>query len=98
MLTPLNEELSKCEGMLSEKECHLALKDMENGKSPGSDGLSSEFTKFSGMISIYNVDVVASINYSFEKRQLSICQKRGIITLVPKNRLIFSEIWGLPHF
>ena len=50
------------------------------------------FTKFSGMISIYNVDVVASINYSFEKRQLSICQKRGIITLVPKNRLIFSEI------
>ena len=51
LLTPLNEELSKtCEGMLSEKECNLALKDMENGKSPGSDGLSREF--FSGMISI----------------------------------------------
>ena len=45
LLTPLNEELSKCEGILSEKECHLALKDMENGKSPGSDGLSSEFYK-----------------------------------------------------
>ena len=39
------------------------------------------FTKFSGMI-----DVVTSINYSFEKRQMSICQKRGIIiTLVPKK-------------
>ena len=46
MLTPLNEELSKkCEGMLSKKECHLALKDIDNGKSPGSDGLSSEFYK-----------------------------------------------------
>ena len=45
LLTPPNEELSKCEGMLSEKECHLALKDMENGKPPGSDGLSSEFYK-----------------------------------------------------
>ena len=45
LLMPLNEELSKCEGMLSEKECHLALKDMENGKLPGSDGLSSEFYK-----------------------------------------------------
>ena len=43
LLTPLNEELSKCEGMLSEKECHLALKDLENSKSPGLDGLSSEF-------------------------------------------------------
>ena len=53
LLMPLNEELSKkCKGMLSEKECHLALKDMENGKLPGSDGLQVNFTKFSGIISI----------------------------------------------
>ena len=26
-----------------------------------------------------------NINYGFEKRQLSICQRRGIITLVPKK-------------
>ena len=83
-LTPLNEELSKkCEGMLSEKECHLALKDMENGKSPGSDGLSIEF--YQVFWDDINLDVVASINYSFEKRQMSICQKRGIISLVPKK-------------
>ena len=44
---------------------------------------SSEFYKvFRNNI---NLDVLASINYSFEKRQLSICQKRGIITLVPKK-------------
>ena len=84
LLTPLTEELSKkCEGMLSEKECHLALNDKENGKSPGSDGLSSEFYKV--FWDDINLDVVASLNYSFEKRQMSICQKRGIITLVPKK-------------
>ena len=69
--------------MLSEKECHLALKDMENGKSPGSDDLSSEFYRV--FWDNINLDVVASINYSFEKRQMSICQKRGIISLVPKK-------------
>ena len=71
---------AKCE-VLSEKECQLALKDMENGKSPGSDGLSSEF--YQVFWDDINLDVVASINYSFEKRQMSSCQ--NIITLVPKK-------------
>ena len=80
-MTPLKEELSKkCEGMLSKKECHLALKDMDNGKSLGSDGLSSEFYKV--FWDDINLDVVASINYGFKKHQMSICLKRGIITLV----------------
>ena len=61
--------------MLSKKECHLALKDIDNGKSPGSDGLSSERDDI-------NLEVVVSINYGFEKHQMPICQKRGIITLV----------------
>ena len=66
LLMPLNEQLSKkCEGMLFEKECHLALKDMDKGKSPGSDGLSSEFYKV--FWDDINLDVVASINYSFKK-------------------------------
>lgn len=84
LLTPLSEELSKkCEGMLTEQECLQALKNMDNGKSPGSDGFTSEFYKF--FWEHINQDVVASINYGFEKRQLSICQRRGIITLVPKK-------------
>ena len=78
--------------MLSEKECHLVLKDMENDKSPGSDGLSSEF--YQVFWDDINLDVVASINYSFEKRQLSICQKDVLLHsyLKKTNRLIFSEI------
>ena len=83
-LTPLNEDQSKrCEGLLSEHECYQALKDMDNGKTPGSDGLTSEFYKI--FWEVIKQDVVASINYGFHKGQLSICQRRGIITLVPKK-------------
>ena len=56
---------------------------MKNDKSPGSDGLTSEFYKrFSEEI---GDDVVESINSAFDKGELSICQKRGIITLLPKK-------------
>ena len=84
LLTPLNEEQSKkCEGVLTEQECYQALKHMDNGKSPGSDGFTCEFYKF--FWDYLKQNVTESINYDFAKRQLSICQRRGIITLVPKN-------------
>ena len=35
----------KCEGPLSERECFEAVKSMESGKSPGTDGLPVEFHK-----------------------------------------------------
>ena len=84
VLTPLNEEQSKnCEGVLTEQECYQALKDMDNGKTPGSDGSTCEFYKF--FWDYVKQNVIASINYGFEKRQLSICQRRRIITLVRKK-------------
>ena len=84
LLTPLNEDQSKkCEGFLTEQECYQALKHMDNGKSPGSDGFTCEFYKF--FWDYVKQNVIANINYGFEKRQLSICQRRGIITLVPKK-------------
>ena len=43
-MTTLSEEMSNsCEGKITSDECLLALKEFENGKSPGSDG--SEFYK-----------------------------------------------------
>ena len=69
--------------MLTEQECYQALKHMDNGKSPGSDGFTCEFYKF--FWDYVKQNVVESINYGFEKRQLSICQRRGIISLVPKK-------------
>ena len=58
------EDSNKCEGCLSENECLVALKDMKNNKSPGSDGISTEFYKiFWNDVKLYFTN---SLNYSFE--------------------------------
>ena len=45
-LPQLSEEENKmCEGLVTESECAKALKDMQNGKSPGCDGFTVEFYK-----------------------------------------------------
>ena len=41
-----NNEAEGCEGPLTEKECLEALKSMDLGKTPGSDGLPAEFYNF----------------------------------------------------
>ena len=38
-------EKAKCDGLISEDECEKVLKEMKNQKSPGSDGLTTEFFK-----------------------------------------------------
>ena len=82
--TVLNEEEQKsCEGLLTERECLKALKTMEAGKTPGSDGLPAEFYKvFWTDISIF---LIRSLNHAYETGQLSITQKRGVIKLIPKK-------------
>ena len=43
-MTTLSEEMSNsCEGKIASDECLLALKEFENGKSPGSDGFTNSF-------------------------------------------------------
>ena len=70
----LNEDdKDSCEGLISEAECSSALKDMNNGKSPGSDGLTTEFYKiFWNTITQYYIN---SINYSYENNTLTTFQK-----------------------
>ena len=79
--------------MLTEQECYKALKHMDNGKSPGSDGFTCEFYKF--FWDYIKQNVVESINYGFEKHQLSICQRRGIIILVPKKDKLTNLLCNL---
>ena len=71
------------EGIVTEYECACALKQMNNNKSPGSDGLTTEFFK------IFWNDIkqfyVKSLNYSFETGNLTTLQKQGIISLLPKK-------------
>ena len=72
-----------CEGLLSAAECLQSLKTMESGKSPGTDGLPAEFYKiFWNDVSTFLID---ALNMSFSKGYLSISQRRGLITLLPKK-------------
>jgi hypothetical protein len=63
---------------------------MKNNKSPGSDGLTTEFFKiFWNDIKIFYLD---SINLSYETGQLTELQKQGVITLMPKKDKILSDL------
>ena len=84
----LNEnEKESCEGMISEEECAKAIKSMQNGKSPGTDGLPVEFYK----IFWKNIKklVLDSFSYSYENENMSISQKQSIITLLPPKKKDF---------
>ena len=72
-----------CEGLITEKEVLNVLKNMKNGKSPGRDGYTAEFYKFFWK-DIGNF-VLESLNKSFTTGELSIAQKQGPITLLPKG-------------
>ena len=76
-------EQVKCEGLITEREVIKVLKDMKNGKSPGTDGYTAEFYKFFWK-DIGNF-VLDSLNESFNTGELSITQKQGLITLLPKG-------------
>ena len=69
--------------MISKEECLTALKEFKNNKTPGTDGFSAEFYKF--FWSDLGTEMTASFNYAFQKGSLSISQKRGIISLIPKK-------------
>ena len=70
------------EGNLTEKECLESLKCMKHNKSPGLSGFTVEFFKF------FWADIgqflVRSLNCGLQKGELSISQKQGIITCIPK--------------
>ena len=56
---------------------------MSNNRSPGTDGFSADFFKvFWQYIGHF---VVRSINYGFMNDELSVTQKQGIITCIPKD-------------
>ena len=78
-----NENLYFCEGPLRSKECLEALKSMASEKSPGTDGLPSEFYKV--FWEEIGESLTSTLNFSFEVGQLPISQRRGIIKIIPKD-------------
>ena len=78
-----NNPKESCEGLLSATECLESVKTMESGKSPGTDDIPAEFYKvFWDDLSPF---LLAALNSSFIQGHLSISQRRGLITLIPKK-------------
>ena len=78
-----NQEKEILEQDIDLKEISLALNGMKNGKSPGSDGYTTNFYKFFWgkiKITVYN-----SLMYGIQNKELSIEQRRGIISVIPKK-------------
>jgi hypothetical protein len=90
-LTEQQKELTK--GIITYNECLKALKSLSNGKTPGQDGISTDFYKFFWN-DISNL-VLESINHAFIKNEMSQDQRSGIITLSPKKNKLrqFLKNW-----
>ena len=89
----LKDDDSKAlEGIITQKECEEALRNMKDNKSPGSDGLPPEFYKTFWQ-DIKNL-VIGSLNAAYEKGELSPTQKRGHLTLLfKKNEKELLKNW-----
>ena len=79
------EEAAACEGeKLKLDECSNALKIMAANKSPGSDGFTTEFYQhFWNLLGNYMIE---SFNYAFQNGILSISQRQGVISLIPRKK------------
>ena len=78
-----NEDKHELEQDIQELDCLKALENMKNGKSPGLDGFTVEFYK------VFWIDLkcplLRSFKYSFEIQSMSLTQRQGLITCLPKD-------------
>ena len=72
-----------CEGELTEGELRKAVTSMENDKSPGIDGLTTNFYKH--FWPLFGNKLTQVYNYAFRLGQLSVTQRRGVISLLFKK-------------
>ena len=77
------DDREKCEGLLTYEECKKSLETFQNEKSPAEDRFTVEFYKF--FFELLGTDLVANLNAAYELGELSISQRRGVITLLPKE-------------
>ena len=74
---------NQLEGQLTLDELSYSLKDMKNGKSPGSDGFPAEFFKF--FWRQLGGFVLRSLNEGFTKGEMSCTQREGVVICIPKT-------------
>ena len=72
-----------CEGQLTYSKCFKVLSTFNNNRTPGNDGLTTEFYKF--VWSEIGTLLVDSLNYAYFHGELSNSQKQAVITLIEKK-------------
>ena len=72
-----------CDEVITLQEVGRALKELPNKKTPGTDGFTADFYKFFWP-NIKDI-VFESLTYAFDNNTLSIEQKRGILSIIPKK-------------
>jgi len=77
------EERDKIEGFLTYDECKKVLETFQNEKSPGEDGFTVEFYRF--FFELLGHNLVDCFNEAYVENELTISQRRGVITLIPKE-------------
>ena len=78
-----NAEADKLEGLLTLKEISGVLYNMKHDKSPGITGFTAEFFKtFWRQLGQF---VLRSLNLGYTNGELSISQRQGVITCIPKE-------------
>ena len=77
------QEQNSCEGLLTVEECREALSGMDTGKSHGIDGLTAEF--YLAFWAVLGSDLVEVLNFGFQNGQLSVSQRRGLLSLIFKK-------------
>ena len=78
-----NPERDAIEGKLTIEECKEALNTFNSGKSPGEDGFTVEF--YNTFFGLLGKDLLNCLNESYDLGEMSISQRRGVISLVPKD-------------
>ena len=79
-----NEKQNLCEGVITAEECLAALKTFQHNKTPGTDGLTAEF--YLCFWNDISGPLIGCLNHGALLGELSISQRQGIISLIPKKK------------
>ena len=83
-ITPLSLDDQKlCDGPITEAECINAINGFKKDKMPGTNGFPAEFYKF--FWPELRAEMLSSFHFTFQTGSLSISQRRGVISLIPKK-------------
>ena len=77
-----NEEQATFEHDLTVQETKNVLHSFEKNKTPGEDGFTKEFHET--FFDLLRQNLLVSYNEAFQKGSLSVSQRRGVISLIPK--------------